>query len=124
MSRYSFFLLSKRTFLGIALAGALPVAAFAHTATSRPASAKSAINSPMGEQEHPGKGPMTGAALPGGNPRIKALQASLNRAEHAHLAVDGKMDRATQAALKRFQKMHGMKPTGRPNKATKKALGL
>lgn len=124
MSRHSFTLLSNRVFLGIALAGALPAAAFAHTDHPRPASVTSAVNGPMGEHPKPGAGPMTGAAEPGGNPWIKSIQASLNRADHAHLAVDGRMDRATRAALERFQKAHGMKPTGRPNAATKKALGL
>ncbi len=120
----SFFWLPKRILASVALASALPAVAFAASATSRSASVTSAINGPMGQHQKPGTGPMTGAAEPGGNPRIKSLQASLNRAEHAHLAVDGRMDRQTQAALKRFQKMHGMKPTGRVNQATKKALGL
>ncbi len=124
MPRYSFRVLSNRIFLGIALAGGLPAVGFAHTDHSRPASVTSAVNGPMGEHQRPGAGPMTGAAEPGGNPWIKSLQASLNRAEHAHLAVDGRMDRATKAALERFQKAHGMKPTGRPTLATRKALGM
>ena len=124
MARSFYPLLQKRILLSSAFACALPVAAFAHNAAPRTASATGAINSPMGEHQTPGKGPMTGAAEPGGNPRIKSVQASLNRAEHAHLAVDGRMDRATRVAIKRFQKAHGMKPTGRVNQATKKAPGL
>jgi peptidoglycan hydrolase-like protein with peptidoglycan-binding domain len=79
---------------------------------------------PMHEHPVAGKGPMTGTAEPGGSPWVNAIQASLNRAEHAHLAVDGKMDTATHAALKRFQKTQGLQMTGRVNKATWRALGL
>ncbi|MHB1607520.1 MULTISPECIES: peptidoglycan-binding domain-containing protein [Acidiferrobacter] len=39
-------------------------------------------------------------------------------------AVDGKIDTATHAALKRFQKTQGLQMTGRVNKATWRALGL
>ena len=56
----------------------------------------------------------------GGDSRANGL----NRAERAHLAVDGKMDTATHAALKRFQKTQGLQMTGRVNKATWRALGL
>lgn len=115
---------ATRALLGITIAGTLPAVAFAHLQGPRPAAATEAINGPMHEHPIAGKGPMTGAAEPGGSPWIKAIQASLNRAEHAHLAVDGKMDPATHVALKRFQKTHGLKMTGRPDKATKRALGL
>ena len=115
---------ATRALLGIAIAGTLPAVAFAHTNGPRPASPSEAMNGPMHEHPAAGKGPVTGAAEPGGSPWVKAIQASLNRAEHAHLAVDGKMDTATHATLKRFQKTHGLKVTGRPDKATRRALGL
>ena len=115
---------ATRALLGIAIAGTLPAVAFADANGAHPAPAAGAMNGPMHEHPVAGRGPMTGAAEPGGSPRVKAIQASLNRAEHAHLAVDGKMDTATHAALKRFQKTHGLKVTGRPDKATRRALGL
>lgn len=69
--------------------------------------------------------PMMGHAGKGtGSPWVKSIQAALNRKEHAHLAVDGKMGRETEIALKKFQKTHGLKPTGHPNKATDHALGM
>jgi peptidoglycan hydrolase-like protein with peptidoglycan-binding domain len=54
--------------------------------------------------------------------RVAQLQTALN-ANGAHLDVDGRMGSATTAALKEFQAQHHLKPTGRPDSATVKALG-
>ncbi|MHB1607521.1 MAG: hypothetical protein ACYCXX_02585 [Acidiferrobacter thiooxydans] len=74
---------ATRARLGIAIAGALPTVAFAHDG-AHAAPPTGAMNGPMHEHPIAGKGPMTGAAEPGGSPWVKATQASLNRAEHAH----------------------------------------
>ena len=53
--------------------------------------------------------------------RVERLQTALN-ANGATLTVDGKMGPKTRAALEAFQKAHGLKVTGRPDKATIAAL--
>jgi peptidoglycan hydrolase-like protein with peptidoglycan-binding domain len=53
--------------------------------------------------------------------RIEKLQSALN-ANGAKLTVDGKMGPKTHAALMDFQKAHGLKATGRPDKETRDAL--
>jgi len=53
--------------------------------------------------------------------RVEKLQAALN-AKGAALTVDGKMGPKTHAALMDFQKAHGLKTTGRPDKETIAAL--
>lgn len=124
MPPYTIASFAARTLLGIAITTMLPATAFAHANGARAARPAGAMNGPMHEHPAAGKGPLTGAAEPGGSPWIKAIQVSLNRADHAHLAVDGTMNAATHAALKRFQKTRGLKTTGRPDKATRRALGL
>jgi peptidoglycan hydrolase-like protein with peptidoglycan-binding domain len=54
--------------------------------------------------------------------RIAKLQMALN-ANGAQLDVDGKMGAKTRDALKTFQSAHNLKPTGRTDPATMKALG-
>ncbi len=128
MSRLSMPLFSKRTLLAIALASAFPVAAFAQASNSPSSSAQTGGshsmtgNASMGTAKHTSSTSMK--AQPTGNPRVKSIQAALNRKEHAHLAVDGLMGRQTRTALEKFQKTHGIKPSGRPTKATEKALGM
>lgn len=121
--------LSKRTLLSAALAAAFPIVAFAQTGGSMSSShMDSSPNSRPMMTSGPhttGSQPTTGSTgKPGGSPWIKSIQAALNRKEHAHLAVDGKMGKETRTALKKFQKSHGLKPTGTPNKATQHALGM
>ena len=53
--------------------------------------------------------------------RVERLQTALN-ANGAQLTVDGKMGPKTRAALEAFQKAHGLKATGRVDKATIAAL--
>jgi hypothetical protein len=55
--------------------------------------------------------------------RVAELQKALGRAGH-RLPADGLMGRRTRAALRAFQQKQGLEPTGRPDAATKKALGL
>jgi peptidoglycan hydrolase-like protein with peptidoglycan-binding domain len=55
--------------------------------------------------------------------RVAQLQMALN-ANGAQLQVDGRMGAQTRAALKTYQSAHKMKPTGQPDAATRKALGL
>ncbi len=136
MFRSSVHLFSKRALLGIALAAAMPVAAFAQGGNSASSSAGAGNQHPMmGQSSHSmmGKSSMgapkhtnstSASAKPGGSPWVKSIQAALNRKEHAHLAVDGKLGVETRTALAKFQQAHGIKPSGRPTKATQKALGM
>jgi localization factor PodJL len=54
--------------------------------------------------------------------RVAKLQMALN-ANGAQLDVDGRMGPKTRDAVKAFQSAHSLKPTGRPDAATVKALG-
>ena len=54
--------------------------------------------------------------------RVAKLQMALN-ANGAQLDVDGRMGAKTRDALKAYQSAHGLKPTGRADAATVKALG-
>ena len=129
MSRLRIRLLTKRALLGVVLASALPAVAFAQAGGAQSSSQAGAASghpmmghAGMGAPKTTGANPMTGKS--GGSPWVKSIQAALNRKEHAHLAVDGKMGPETRTALEKFQKAHGIKPTGRPNKVTEKDLGL
>lgn len=57
----------------------------------------------------------------GGSAAVKGMQEALNK-QGAKLAVDGKMGPKTRAALKSFQQAHGLKATGKLDKATRAAL--
>jgi len=57
------------------------------------------------------------------SPATKNAQEALNR-NGASLKVDGKMGRQTTAAIKSFQKSHGLKATGKLDAKTKSALGI
>ncbi|MDA8390750.1 MAG: peptidoglycan-binding domain-containing protein [Gammaproteobacteria bacterium] len=59
-----------------------------------------------------------------GGATIREIQSALNQKDKAGLVVDGKLGAKTMAALKKFQKAHGLPETGRPNKKTDNALGL
>jgi peptidoglycan DL-endopeptidase CwlO len=52
---------------------------------------------------------------------VKSAQEALNK-NGASLTVDGKMGPKTVAAVKSFQKTHGLKTTGRLDAKTKSAL--
>jgi peptidoglycan hydrolase-like protein with peptidoglycan-binding domain len=55
--------------------------------------------------------------------QVAKVQMALN-ANGAQLTVDGKGGPATSAAIKSFQQGHNLKPTGRMDAATAKALGM
>jgi lipoprotein-anchoring transpeptidase ErfK/SrfK len=51
-----------------------------------------------------------------------ALQVELARAHASPGAIDGKMGKNTQTAIKAFQQMQGLEPTGEPDDKTREAL--
>jgi peptidoglycan hydrolase-like protein with peptidoglycan-binding domain len=55
--------------------------------------------------------------------RVAKVQMALN-SNGATLDVDGKWGAKTSAALKAYQSGHNLKPTGRMDPATAKALGV
>ncbi len=57
------------------------------------------------------------------NKGVMALQEALNK-NGASLKVDGKMGKATRAALKDYQSKNSLKASGRLDKATRAKLGL
>ena len=57
------------------------------------------------------------------NTSVKAVQTALNK-EGYSLAVDGKMGKQTQAALRQYQKANGLAVTGKADAATKAKLGV
>jgi peptidoglycan hydrolase-like protein with peptidoglycan-binding domain len=63
------------------------------------------------------------ANLTPGQQRVAKVQMALN-ASGAQLTVDGKWGPQTAAALKAYQKAHGLKPSGHIDGATSKALGV
>ncbi|UPT53304.1 hypothetical protein [Synechococcus phage Ssp-JY38] len=52
------------------------------------------------------------------------LQTALNEAGVGPLAVDGRIGPATKAAIRRFQKKHGLAPDGIAGPKTRAALGM
>jgi putative chitinase len=59
----------------------------------------------------------TGYGSAHGDPRVRKLQTALNRlhltdANGKPLAIDGKLGPKTTAAIKKWQRKNGMKPTG------------
>jgi peptidoglycan hydrolase-like protein with peptidoglycan-binding domain len=71
----------------------------------------------------PPPAPAMPANLTPAQQRIAKIQTALN-ANGAQLDVDGKLGPATRDALKTYQSAHGLKPTGRSDAATLKALGV
>jgi peptidoglycan hydrolase-like protein with peptidoglycan-binding domain len=53
---------------------------------------------------------------------IESAQTALNK-QGANLAVDGRLGPKTREAIKTFQAAHGLKATGKLDKATRTALG-
>ncbi|MGO8865193.1 MAG: peptidoglycan-binding domain-containing protein [Alphaproteobacteria bacterium] len=58
-----------------------------------------------------------------GSAAVKSAQEALNK-EGGALKVDGILGPKTRAALKSYQQAHGLKATGRLDKATRAALKL
>ncbi len=126
----------RRTILAVAIAATiLPVAAFATSTNGPDGPAMSAMGMYQNGkvQTQPTQSIMNnpdGAAMASmgmyasGMTQIKSIQSALNHKDHSHLMVNGKMDRSTQSALKRFQRAHGLASTGHVNEPTLKALGI
>jgi peptidoglycan hydrolase-like protein with peptidoglycan-binding domain len=89
--------------LGAALA--LPVSAIAATPEKSPASA-SATHHKMSARE---------------KSEVESAQTALNK-QGANLTVDGRLGPKTREAIKTFQTAHGLKATGKLDKATRTAL--
>ncbi|MHB1565977.1 MAG: peptidoglycan-binding domain-containing protein [Acidiferrobacter sp.] len=140
MSKSSFLrtVTARRTILAFALAAVIPpVTAFAQSGAGSDGDAMAKMGMYMnGKVQAPPTPATTGNRAPdgaamarmgmyvNGSARVRSIQAALNHKAHADLALDGGMDAQTQAALKKFQLAHGLKPTGRITKPTAKALGL
>jgi hypothetical protein len=58
-----------------------------------------------------------------GNSKTRAIQKALNQKGY-EVKVDGKMGKPTRAALKKFQKANGLKPTGKADEMTLEKLGF
>lgn len=52
------------------------------------------------------------------------IQLALNSRGYCNCQIDGKFGRATEDALKKFQKDNGLKPTGVPSSETLQKLGI
>ena len=70
-----------------------------------------------------GPPPLPGDNLTPKQQQVAKVQMALN-SNGAQLNVDGKWGPSTSAALKSYQSAHGLKPTGRMDGATAKALGM
>ncbi len=103
----------------LAIATSLLAAPGFAQAPAAPATPAPAASAPAASTAAPTTGAKTHAM--GRTQRIERLQAALN-AKGAALTVDGKMGPKTHAALMDFQKAHGLKATGRPDKETVAAL--
>jgi peptidoglycan hydrolase-like protein with peptidoglycan-binding domain len=128
-------LFASPVYLAIATALlAAPAVAQAPAAPAQPAPAAAAPAAPAQSSGTPATAAPTAAtpapaanAHPGGmhamnrTQRIEKLQTALN-ANGAQLTVDGKMGPKTSAALSAFQQAHGLKATGKVDKATIAAL--
>ena len=69
------------------------------------------------------KSTKTVKAKPRSYTSVKKAQLALNKAGYK-LKVDGIMGKQTHAALKRYQKVKGLKVTGKLDKGTKSKLGI
>jgi peptidoglycan DL-endopeptidase CwlO len=78
---------------------------------------------PMAAPAPPPAPPPMPAGLTPAQQRVAKIQTALN-ANGAQLQVDGKWGPKTSAALKAYQSAHNLKPTGKPDGATRKALGV
>jgi len=107
--------------LAAAVAFSLGMAGCANDQAAAPAA-------PPAPAAAPAPVPAPAAAMPAAKPMAgkqlnEAVQTALN-ANGAKLKVDGSMGPKTRAALRAFQHKHHLRPTGRPDAATLKALGL
>ena len=85
---------------------ALPVAAIAAAPEKSPSPASATHHNKMSMRE---------------KSEIESAQTALNK-QGANLAVDGRLGPKTREAIKTFQAAHGLKATGKLDKATRTAL--
>jgi peptidoglycan hydrolase-like protein with peptidoglycan-binding domain len=102
--------------VALAVAGAFGLG----TLTISPALAQ---DQPMAKEMMDGKKATKKAAKAAPNKGVIALQEALNK-NGATLKVDGRMGKATRAALKDYQSKNGLKATGKLDKASRAKLGL
>jgi len=110
----------KRT---LALVVCFTVAAGLAGCASNPPPPAAPAPAPMAAPAPPPAPPAMPSNLTPAQQRVAQLQMALN-ANGAQIQVDGRMGAQTRAALKTYQSAHKMKPTGQPDAATRKALGL
>ncbi len=93
----------------------------AQTAAAPPTAAPAASTAPQPQSAAP---PAATANKPTSHHRfVENVQTTLN-ANGAKLTVDGRTGPKTVAALRAYQHEHNLKVTGRPDRATLKALGI
>lgn len=95
---------------------AAPASAQAQTQQMEKAPAKKAEKKAM-------KHSARNASKNAGSKGVMALQEALNK-HGASLKADGRMGKATRAALKEYQAKNNLKATGRLDKTTRTKLGL
>jgi peptidoglycan hydrolase-like protein with peptidoglycan-binding domain len=78
---------------------------------------------PVAAPAPPPPAPMMPANLTPKQQQVAKVQMAL-KSNGAQLTVDGKWGPASSAALKSFQSAHSLKPTGKMDGATAKALGM
>jgi peptidoglycan hydrolase-like protein with peptidoglycan-binding domain len=78
---------------------------------------------PVATPAPPPPPPAMPPGLTGAQQRVAKVQTALN-ANGAQVDVDGKMGAKTRDALKAYQSAHSLRPTGHPDAATLKALGV
>jgi peptidoglycan hydrolase-like protein with peptidoglycan-binding domain len=111
--------ISKRLGLVTAMAVSVSLAGYAsgNAQNAAPPAASPAAVAPAQPAPPPHAKPMSSRQ------HNASVQAALN-SNGAHLKVDGRMGPKTRVALRSFQHKHHLKPTGRADSATLKALGL
>ena len=78
---------------------------------------------PVAQPAPPPPPPAMPANLTPAQQRVAKVQMALN-ANGAQLTVDGKWGPKTSVALKMYQQAHNLKPTGKMDAASAKALGV
>jgi peptidoglycan hydrolase-like protein with peptidoglycan-binding domain len=104
--------------LAVCFVAAVGIAGCASNPPPPPAPAPAPVAAPA-----PPPPPAMPSNLTPAQQRVAQIQMALN-ANGAQLTVDGKPGPATRAALKSYQSAHKLKPTGQPDAATRKALGV
>jgi peptidoglycan hydrolase-like protein with peptidoglycan-binding domain len=104
--------------LAICFAAVVGIAGCASNPPPPPAPAPAPVAAPA-----PPPPPAMPSNLSPAQQRVAQIQMALN-ANGAQLTVDGRAGPATRAALKSYQSAHKLRPTGQPDAATRKALGV